>query len=304
MNILFTGATGLIGQAFIKRYADQHQFYVVSRSYSKVIQTFNDLIKTGRVEHIDLASLSDLNRFDAVINLAGEPIVDKRWNAKQKQKICHSRWDITQQLVDLCRASSHPPAHFISGSAIGIYGRQSADTIINETFTDFHDEFSREICQQWEDIALQAASESTRVCLLRTGIVLAPTGGALGKMRLPFSLGLGGPVSSGEQIMSWIHIDDMLAGIAHVLAHHAIAGPINFTAPNPVSNKTFSQSYATSLGRPCIFTVPKVSLRVLMGESADLLLFGQKVLPEALTTSGYQFQYEHVDVALTALAKS
>ncbi len=303
MNILFTGATGLIGQAFIKRYANQHQLYVVSRSANKVMEAFNDLVQAGRVTHVDIASLTDLNKFDAVINLAGEPIVDKRWSAKQKQRICHSRWDITQQLVDLCHASTQPPAHFLSGSAIGVYGRQSADTLINESFTKFHEEFSRDICQQWEDIASQAASESTRVCLLRTGVVLSANGGALGKMRLPFSLGLGGPVSSGQQIMSWIHIDDMVAGIAHVLDTDTIQGPVNFTAPKPVSNKTFSQSYAKSLGRPCIFTIPKLSLRVLMGESADLLLYGQKVLPDVLSASGYQFQFEDVDVAFAALAQ-
>ena len=303
MNILFTGATGLIGQAFIKRYANQHQFYVVSRSHSKVIEAFKDLVQAGRVEHVDITSFTDLNKFDAVINLAGEPIVDKRWSKKQKQRICHSRWDITQRLVDLCHASTQPPAHFLSGSAIGVYGHQPADTLINETFTDFHEEFSRDICQQWEDIALQARSKITRVCLLRTGVVLSAIGGALGKMRLPFSLGLGGPVSSGQQIMSWIHIDDMVAGIAHVLDTDTIQGPVNFTAPKPVSNKTFSQSYAKSIGRPCIFTVPKLSLRVLMGESADLLLYGQKVLPDVLSASGYQFQFEDVDVAFAALAQ-
>ena len=303
MKIIITGATGLIGQAFIERYADQHQFHVVSRSYVKVIQTFSDWVKTGRVEYTDLASLTDLNDFDAVINLAGEPIVDKRWTAKQKQSICTSRWDITQRLVDLCHASTLPPAHFLSGSAIGIYGRQTADTIVDERFTDFHEEFSREICQQWEDIALQASSEETRVCLLRTGVVLAPRGGALGKMRLPFSLGLGGPVASGEQVMSWIHIDDMVAALSHVLETTDITGPVNFTAPQPVSNSELSKSYAKSLRRPCLFTVPKFSLRVLMGESADLLLYGQKVLPGVLTNSGYIFQYQEIDGALTALAK-
>ena len=145
MKIIITGATGLIGQAFIERYAEQHQFHVVSRSYSKVIQTFSDWVKTGRVEYTDLASLPDLNDFDAVINLAGEPIVDKRWTAKQKQSSGSSRWDITQRLVELCHASTRPPAQFRSGSAIGIYGRQTADTIEGERGTEVHEECSREM---------------------------------------------------------------------------------------------------------------------------------------------------------------
>lgn len=304
MKILFTGATGLIGRAFIKRYAQQHTFHVVSRSNRLVNQHFHHAIQQGLIEHVDLAVLRDLNAYDAVINLAGEPIVDKRWTDQQKQRICQSRWDITQRIVDLIAVSSEPPAHFISGSAIGIYGRQAKSTdivAIDEAFTDVHEEFAREICLRWETIALQAQSEQTRVCLLRTGIVLASDGGALDKMKLPFSLGLGGPVSSGEQIMSWIHIDDMIDGIAHVLATPALHGPINFTAPNPVSNKVFSKAYAKSLNRPCLFTVPKLALKVLMGESADLLLTGQYVVPKALLEHGYTFTYRDIDSAFNSL---
>ena len=147
-----------------------------------------------------LDELENLNDFVAVINLAGEPIVDKRWTEAQKGLIEHSRWDITQRLVDLIKASDTPPKVFISGSAIGYYGRQD-DTKISEDFTEPHDEFSHQLCKKWEDIALSAQSEQTRVCILRTGIVLSRHGGALEKMLLPFRLGLGGPVASGKQYL-------------------------------------------------------------------------------------------------------
>jgi uncharacterized protein len=305
MKILITGATGLIGQAFIKHYAHLHTFHVVSRSADKVNHAFHHEIQQGVLEKVDLTLLNDLNAYDAVINLAGEAIVDKRWSDKQKQHICHSRWDITERIVALIQASSEPPEVFLSGSAIGIYGRQ-ADTSqpiqpIDEQFSDYNEEFAREICQRWESIALQAQSELTRVCLLRTGIVLSPTGGALGKMKVPFSLGLGGPVSSGQQIMSWIHIDDMIQAMAHLLVSPTLQGPINFTAPNPVSNAVFSKAYANSLHRPCLFTVPKLALKILMGESADLLLTGQHVVPKALLEHGYVFSHDEIDEALMSL---
>ena len=305
MKILMAGATGLIGQAFIKHYSHVHTFHVVSRSADKVNHAFHHEIQQGVLEKVDLTLLNDLNAYDAVINLAGEAIVDKRWSDKQKQRICHSRWDITERIVELIKASSEPPEVLLSGSAIGIYGRQ-ADTSqsiqpIDEQFSDYHEEFAREICQRWESIALQAQSELTRVCLLRTGIVLSATGGALGKMKVPFSLGLGGPVSSGQQIMSWIHIDDMIQAMAHVLVSPALQGPINFTAPNPVSNAVFSKAYANSLHRPCLFTVPKLALKILMGESADLLLTGQHVVPKALLEHGYTFSHVEIDEALISL---
>jgi uncharacterized protein (TIGR01777 family) len=131
--------------------------------------------------------------------------------------------------------------------------------------------------------------------------VLAKSGGALGKMKIPFSLGLGGPVSSGQQIMSWIHIDDMVQAMGYLLTTPAIQGAVNFTAPNPVSNAVFSKAYADSLHRPCLFTVPKLALRVLMGESADLLLYGQHVVPKALLDHGYDFTHSDVNEALVSL---
>ena len=180
MNILLTGGTGLIGSALVKKWQQQHQLQVLSRTQQKVQALFGpDVTAVAKLADVDF------NQLDAVVNLAGEPIVGKRWTAQQKQRLCHSRWDLTEQLVSAINAAKTPPSVFISGSAIGIYGRQQA-TLIGEDFTHYHAEFTHQLCQRWEQIALQASSERTRVCLLRTGIVLAANGGALKKMYLPF----------------------------------------------------------------------------------------------------------------------
>lgn len=296
MNILITGGTGLIGRNFINRFDSQHRFTVLTRC-PKLAR--DELPQT--CEFItDLNELEDLNRFEAIINLAGEPIVDKRWSDAQKAVIENSRFDITQKLVDLIHASDSPPTVFISGSAIGIYGRQGPNPI-DEQFTDFHDEYSHRLCAKWESIAQQAASATTRVCLLRTGIVLASDGGALDKMLLPFKLGLGGPIASGQQFMSWIHIKDMVNAIHHLLTRPLSQGAYNLTAPTPQTNKQFAKSLCRVLGRPCIFPMPGFVLKTLMGEGSDLLIYGQNVIPKALQHEEFSFLYPQLDDALTAL---
>ena len=234
----------------------------------------------------------DFDDVDAVINLAGEPIADKRWNETQKTRICESRWQITQQLTDKINAAAQPPATFISGSAIGYYGRQG-DKLVTEAFTEVHHEFTHTVCEKWERIALQA-SQKTRICLLRTGVVLSGDGGALSKMRLPFSLGLGGRIGDGNQYMSWIHINDMVAAILFLLEHKNCEGAYNLTAPTPVTNTEFVKAYAASLGRPAIFPMPALALKLLMGEAADLLLTGQRVVPQKLQDAGFQFTFSDV----------
>ena len=185
----------------------------------------------------------------------------------------------------------------ISGSAIGVYGRQG-DTPINEDFTDFHDEFSREVCAKWESIAQQA---DTRVCIARTGIVLDETGGALAKMMMPFRLGLGGPIGDGKQFMSWIHIQDMVRGLVYLLENERCLGLFNLTSPNPNTNHFFAIKLAKRLSRPCIFRVPAFMMRTLMGESSDLVLYGQKVIPERLINAGFTFNYPTLEEALNGL---
>ncbi|MFQ3288767.1 MAG: hypothetical protein ACI93V_000987, partial [Alteromonadaceae bacterium] len=168
-------------------------------------------------------------------------------------------------------------------------------------YTDFNQEFTHDICKKWEAIALEASSEKTRVAILRTGIVLATNSGALAKMLPPFKLGLGGPISQGEQIMSWIHYQDMVAAILHIEKSKELNGPINLTAPFAVSNHHFSQALSSQLKRPCFFTTPTLLLKLLFGEMADLLLYGQNVVPTKLLDSGYSFKYPTIEAALTDL---
>ena len=249
------------------------------------------------VEHI---ADVDFNNIDVVVNLAGEPIAEKRWTKTQKYKICHSRWEITKAISDAINEVENPPELFISGSAIGIYGRQGSQPI-TESFADFHKEFTHTVCETWETIADLAMSQHTRVCILRTGIVLDKSKGALNKMLPAFKLGLGGPISNGRQMMSWIHIDDMTRGIVHIINNKSISGKINFTAPTPVTNEDFSKTLCHLVKKPCIFRVPKPVLRLLLGEMSDLLLWGQNVIPEKLSTNGFEFEHKELSSALQNL---
>lgn len=164
-----------------------------------------------------------------MINLAGEPIADKRWSAQQKQRLCHSRWDLTERLAQLIKAGSTPPGVLISVPPSATTATRGQAVVTEEEPP--HDEFTHQLCQRWEALALQAQSGATRVCLLRTGVVLAPQGGALAKMLPPFRFGLGGPIGDGRQYLPWIHLEDMVNGIIYLLDHATLTGPFNMVAP-------------------------------------------------------------------------
>lgn len=295
MKILITGATGLIGRALIAQWQDQHQLHILSRNAAKARQIL--AIDASYYQSVDDI---DVNQLDAVVNLAGEPIADKRWTESQKQKICQSRWQLTEALAQKIQHCTTPPKVLISGSAIGFYGRQGSQ-VVTEEHSSFYPEFSHDICARWENLAQRAASAHTRVCLLRTGIVLSSKGGALSKMLPLFKLGLGGPIGDGQHMMSWIHLDDMVRLIDFLLHRDDLSGPFNATAPRPVSNKQFSQLLAERFGKKAPFTVPAFMLRLAFGEMSDLLLFGQNVQPKRLLDSGFQFHYPQLKEALNAL---
>ncbi|MEM5499885.1 TIGR01777 family oxidoreductase [Paraglaciecola mesophila] len=295
MRILITGGTGLIGSNLIPK-LKPNDITVVTRNVSQA-----ELILGHKVTLISsLDEFKNLDNFHVVINLAGEPIINKRWSDEQKKVIEHSRWDITEKLISLMKASNDPPSLFVNGSAIGYYGRQG-DEIIDEDFDSPYDEFSHQLCERWEFLARKAESERTRVCIIRTGIVITRRGGALMKMVPPFKFGLGGPIGSGKQYMSWIHLEDMLDGLIHIIDNIECKGVYNFTAPNPVTNAEFSKTLASVLHRPSLLPMPSFALRVIMGEAADLLLYGQRVIPKRLQESGYQFHYPELEHALECL---
>lgn len=291
-HVLISGGTGLIGRHLIQKLQDQYKITVISRDPLRAKRLLGDTIGALTIDEI-----TQVDDYSAIINLAGEPIADKRWTDSQKKVICDSRWDITTRLVDLINNANNKPEVFISGSAIGVYGRQG-DTPINEDFEDYHDEFASQVCRKWESIALGA---QTRVCIARTGVVLDESGGALAKMIMPFRLGLGGPIGKGTQFMSWIHIEDMVKALEFMLNNNKCTGPYNFTAPNPNTNAFFSIKLAKRLDRPCIFRVPKMLIKTLMGESSDLVLYGQKVMPERLIAADFTFTYPTLAGALDAL---
>jgi uncharacterized protein (TIGR01777 family) len=297
MKILITGGSGLIGSSLIP-ILPPCDVSVYTRNVAMAEQILGHKINFLST----LSHLSNLDDYDVVINLAGEPIADKKWTDEQKRKIEHSRWSITEDIVTLINAGENPPNLLISGSAIGFYGRQE-DQVIDENFSSPHDEFSHQLCKRWEVLAKKAQSDKTRVCILRTGVVITKKGGALQKMLMPFKLGLGGPIGEGSQYMSWIHLEDMLHGIAHLITNESCEGVYNFTAPNPVTNAEFSRELAASLSRPCVFKMPEFVLRIIMGEMADLVLYGQKVVPQRLEESGYKFIYPKISQALDCLRK-
>ncbi|MGY3886802.1 TIGR01777 family oxidoreductase [Aeromonas aquatica] len=296
MKILITGGTGFIGRRLVAHLKVQHEVMVLTRQGSRAYDLLGHDVKL--LDNLD--RLDDLNDVDIVINLAGEPIAAGRWSEPRKQLLCNSRWLLTEQLVDLIKLSSSPPRLLLNASAIGWYGRQG-DEPLDERCHHPHDEFTHRLCQQWEQLALQARSPQTRVCILRIGLVLGQDGGALPKLLPPYRLGLGGPMGSGRQVMSWIHIQDLVRAMLFLLEHEECNGIFNGTAPQPVDNNTFSQSLARSLRRPHLLCVPAGALRLLMGESADLLLTGQHVLPARLQQAGFHFTYPELPLALDDL---
>ncbi|KAF7773761.1 hypothetical protein PCIT_a0077 [Pseudoalteromonas citrea] len=294
MKVLITGATGLIGRQLCQVLYREHKLIALTRN---IVNAKSILPNT--VTCIDTLDDADFNALDVIINLAGEPIADKRWSDKQKKKIVNSRISITQQLVEKIKLANSPPHTLISGSAIGFYGRQSSHLQIDESFTKCATEFSNELCTQWEELALSAQQYNTRVCIVRTGIVLSAQGGALAKMFPPFKMGLGGRVSSGIQMMSWIHIDDMVNIIVHLMNNTKLTGKFNATAPQPVSNMEFTKTLARVLKRPAIIPMPDIILRLLFGEMADLLIYGQAVVPERLAKDNFTFKYKELHSALS-----
>ncbi len=292
MQILVTGGTGLIGRALVKKLtAAGHGVTVVTRDPAKALASLGPAVNYWQ----GLKDRTDLNGFDGVVNLAGEPIADKRWSDDQKARLCQSRWQITEQLVALFKASAQPPSVLISGSAMGYYG-DLGEVVVTEEEPP-HNEFTHQLCARWEQIACGAQSDHTRVCLLRTGVVLAPKGGVLAKLLPLFRLGLGGPMGDGRQYMPWIHLDDMVNGIVWLLEHD-LRGPFNMVSPYPAHNAHFAHTLGHVLHRPAILRAPATAIRLMMGESSVLVLGGQRAIPKRLEAAGFTFRWFELEDAL------
>ena len=296
MHILITGGTGLIGRQLCKALLlEGHELTVLSRHPDSVSA------KCGLCVNA-MASLSEWTPdkyFDAVINLAGEPIVDEPWTAERKQALWESRITLTDELVRHIAAAERKPAVLLSGSAVGYYGNRG-DEILGEDM-DAGEGFAAQLCKVWEDAAQMAESAGVRVCRLRTGLVLSREGGMLGRMRLPFKLCLGARLGNGKQWMSWVHIDDYVAMVLRLLRDDQTSGPYNMTAPQPVTNAEFTAVLAKALHRPALFVAPAMLLKLIMGERAGLLLEGQRVLPEKMKLAHFRFAFANLPDALRDL---
>ena len=255
--------------------------------------------KQKNIKFITALSELDLQeQFDAIINLAGEPIFHKAWTTKQKSILRESRLSLTTQLVEFINQYQQYPI-FISGSATGIYGDQDEQKITETSKTT--KTFSAQLCQDWENIARQA---DARVCLIRTGMVFSKKEGALAQMLPLYKWGLGGKLGNGEQYFPWIALEDMVNGILFLLDHSECQGSFNFTAPNPIKQYKFNHTLARILKGPAFATIPKWILHFILGERANLLLESQNVVPEKLLNAGFQFQYSDCENYLKDILKN
>lgn len=297
MHILVTGGTGFIGSALIPKLLELgNSITLYCRNEAKAKKLFGDKLEivTGFDESIQAV--------DVVINLAGEPIANKRWSEKRKAQLKQSRIGVTNKLIEWMAQVPSKPKVFISGSATGFYGNHPESDKLDESAAS-HDCFSHELCRGWELAALQAEALGVRVCLLRTGVVLGKGGGALMKMVPPYRIGLGGHFGSGKQYFPWIHLEDVVRIILYLIENDAVSGAVNVTAPDTVSNKKFSQQLAKTLSRPHFMYVPAWVVKILLGESAELVLDGHRVYPQKLLDHQFTFNYSELEPALDSIYK-
>jgi uncharacterized protein (TIGR01777 family) len=295
-TVLVTGATGFIGSRLVAALGGAgHRVIALVRNPAKL-----DLLPPPFTVVTSLSQLASDIRIDAIVNLAGEPIGNELWTDAKRRKIMGSRIDITTEIVGLIARLERKPAVLVSGSAIGWYGLWQ-DQPLTESAKS-HACFSHELCEAWEAAAHAAEAHGVRVVCLRIGLVLGTAGGIITRMLTPFEFGLGGPLGSGRQWMSWIERDDLVRLIAHVIARPDLSGPVNATAPIPVTNLKFTEELARRLHRPAVFRVPYGLLRRIGGDFAnELLLGGQRVLPNKALSSGFVFRYETLRTAFEAI---
>lgn len=287
MKTLVAGSSGLIGTAIIAGLRNAgHEVFKLQHG------------KNWDPENNQL-DLTQIEGFDLIVNLSGENIFG-RWSTAKKEKILKSRVDSTTLLANTVLKLKIPPKLFINASAIGYYGDRG-DEILTESSSSGND-FLADVCHQWEAAATPLMHAGIRTIMMRTGIVLSPDGGALKNMLFPFKLGLGGVIGSGSQYMSWIAVDDVVAALLHCVVNKECAGPVNFVAPNPATNATFTRTLGEVLHRPTFMPQPVFLMRAIFGEMADaLLLSSTRVEPEKLLKSGYRFLFPELEGALRHL---
>lgn len=293
MRIVIAGGSGFLGTALgASLRVDGHHVAVLTRRP----RTPEDV--QWDPDDPDGAWTQALDGATAVVNLAGESIAGRRWTAARKTLLRESRVRTTRALVTAMQRADRPPAALINGSAIGIYGPHGDEPVTEDTPPG--SDFLSILAREWEAEAL-GAPQATRVVLLRTGIVLDPRAGALPQMALPFTFFAGGPLGSGRQYMSWIHVEDWVALARWAIATATVSGPLNATAPEPVTNRELAKTLGRVLGRPALMPAPAFALKLILGEMSEMLLAGQRVLPAKALAGGFTFRYPTLEPALRAL---
>jgi len=301
MKILVTGATGFIGQKLCEVLSQSgHHLVGLSRSVDSAKQKLPDLSEVFSWDpEREYAPMEAFDGVEAVIHLAGESVVG-RWSKEKKQRIYDSRVLGTKHLVGSMMKAEDKPQILISTSAIGFYGDRGDDALSESEPAD--NDFLAQVCKDWEVEANRASDANIRVANLRVGIVLGSGGGALDAMLLPTKLGAGGPLGSGKQWWSWVHVADVIGLIEHLLQSD-IDGPVNATAPNPVRQKEFAQALGRVLNRPSFLPAPSFALKTILGEFSVELLSSKKVLPQKAQNSGFVFKFPELEAALINLLK-
>ena len=317
MNILISGGSGFLGSAFsealIKRYRSENKEVHITWLTRDSNQPHPIDIKMMTYDELTKSNQS----FDVILNLAGAGIADKRWSAARKEQLLASRVQPTEALLAFIARSSTKPKLLVSGSAIGWYGAQGDKPLIESS--DFNTDFSHKLCDDWEQLALKATDYGVPVAIVRTGVVIHPEGGMVSKLLTPFKMGVGGQLANGKQIMSWISREDWVRAVIFIIEQHLTgqqqaqlnntsntlntasdtpAVVYNLTAPNPVTNRTFTKTLGAWLHRPTFFTLPKFLLKLMFGEMSTLLIDGQKVLPQALLNADFKFKQPTLKQAL------
>ena len=300
MKILIAGGSGFLGKALTQAWQHTHEITIIGRNKTKLMLEFASPIATATWEELEALNAQD---FDVVINLSGYNIGAARWNPKLKQKIIDSRVQTTQVLSQWMISQQAKP-HFISANAVGIYGLQANgdptvcddDTLIDMTHPS---DFMSEIGVRWQAALQPAIDAGIPVTVSRFGVVLQKKEGMLKKLVPSFYLGLGSVIGDGSQIISWIHIDDLVGALTFLVQNPTILGPVNLCSPQPVSQAQFAKTLATTLHRPLFLKLPETMVRLLFGEMGEcLLLKGQRVLPKRLLIAGYEFRYPSIASAL------
>jgi uncharacterized protein (TIGR01777 family) len=296
-RVLVTGGTGFIGECLVNQLLDAgHTVSVLSRDPLNAAYLFN-----GRARCLpSLSKLGHDEMFDVVINLAGAPVAGPRWSPKRQAQLLASRVNTTEALVDWLKNAQHKPALWIQASAIGFYGVRDASETLDESAAQGTG-FMAELCAKWEAAARPVGELGVRQVTMRLGVVFGP-GGALLPLLIPFRLGFGGRMGDGQQIMSWVHRNDVIQVIARAFDDDSLSGTYNLVAPNAVSQEMFASSVGKALKRPVWFHIPAAPVRALAGEMAQLFLDGQRVVPGRLVQVGYRFHYPTLDLALRDLA--